>query len=513
MNAKNARRFNVIISGASYVLMFFAICCMIASAKGLKEDREKKRHDPNQIKILVTATEKHSRDGMLSFTTLDTVLQYEITNEGSEEADYIEVYTYIEDAKGQTLYEMSTSFGTKMGASGALNLGPKSKTTRMVTFQSRNPEDPLYWTYNQSLSEYRVGHVVQEVLWADGYLVSQNRYADRQYQNDAAPAPDTEPSSDAYVNNQTQADAPTEQVTFTTEPDMTETTKAMPETQATEPVITQPSVYRLLFDANGGQVNESAREVTEGAVIGKLPTPTRLGYSFDGWFTSAAGGTRVNEQMTMAQGNVPLYAHWTALNDLRGTKVVFGKYEQDNNLSNGPEDIIWEVFTYNNDVVWVVSEWILDAKPYNNKAGNVNWPSCSLRYWLKDDFLHGAFTPEEQSYLVRLDVDGDYNPANAKVYPGDTVDDYVAIFSYHELKKYYPSYGQVQCQGTAYAKANGLTENALGFSSYWTRTPGVEANLAVIARSTGDFNEDGREVEQSGFGVRPLLCIKRSAFR
>jgi uncharacterized repeat protein (TIGR02543 family) len=43
---------------------------------------------------------------------------------------------------------------------------------------------------------------------------------------------------------------------------------------------------------------------------GDLAVPTRSGYAFAGWFTSATGGTQVSATSTIS-GNTTLYAHWT----------------------------------------------------------------------------------------------------------------------------------------------------------------------------------------------------------
>ena len=42
--------------------------------------------------------------------------------------------------------------------------------------------------------------------------------------------------------------------------------------------------YTVYFDANGGEVNEEERKVVVGEPIGKLPTPTKSGFKFAGWF-------------------------------------------------------------------------------------------------------------------------------------------------------------------------------------------------------------------------------------
>lgn len=44
-----------------------------------------------------------------------------------------------------------------------------------------------------------------------------------------------------------------------------------------------------------------------------LPTPSKTGYTFDGWYTQSSGGTKVSNTYKPA-GNVTLYAHWTNVN-------------------------------------------------------------------------------------------------------------------------------------------------------------------------------------------------------
>ena len=47
---------------------------------------------------------------------------------------------------------------------------------------------------------------------------------------------------------------------------------------------------------------------------GELSTPTRDGYDFDGWYTSASGGNQVTASTTVS-GNMTIYAHWTQVSD------------------------------------------------------------------------------------------------------------------------------------------------------------------------------------------------------
>jgi uncharacterized repeat protein (TIGR02543 family) len=76
--------------------------------------------------------------------------------------------------------------------------------------------------------------------------------------------------------------------------------------KASGPVVT--------LNANGGKVGKAATASVvkkRGAAVGRLATPTRTGYAFQGWFTGKAKGTKVTAK-TKATRNITLYAHWKA---------------------------------------------------------------------------------------------------------------------------------------------------------------------------------------------------------
>ena len=54
----------------------------------------------------------------------------------------------------------------------------------------------------------------------------------------------------------------------------------------------EPTKYSITFNPNGGTLTSGmTRTVTENTAIGELPVPTRSGWTFNGWFTAASGGT------------------------------------------------------------------------------------------------------------------------------------------------------------------------------------------------------------------------------
>ena len=69
--------------------------------------------------------------------------------------------------------------------------------------------------------------------------------------------------------------------------------------------------YTVSFNAKGGSPSPGDITVTYDAEYGTLPTPTRYGFTFDGWYTGETDGTQV-ESSTIVQitDNQTLYAHW-----------------------------------------------------------------------------------------------------------------------------------------------------------------------------------------------------------
>lgn len=81
------------------------------------------------------------------------------------------------------------------------------------------------------------------------------------------------------------------------------------------------------LNANGGKVSPASKVVTCGKTYGTLPTPTRTGYDFDGWYTRQSSGIKVDKNTSVGT-NPPttLYAHWkgktyTVSLDANGGKV------------------------------------------------------------------------------------------------------------------------------------------------------------------------------------------------
>lgn len=71
--------------------------------------------------------------------------------------------------------------------------------------------------------------------------------------------------------------------------------------------------YTVIFNPTGGSVGTASKSVRYGEQYGTLPTPSRQGYNFAGWYTSEIGGTRITETSVFnVNSSQTLFAQWTA---------------------------------------------------------------------------------------------------------------------------------------------------------------------------------------------------------
>ena len=71
---------------------------------------------------------------------------------------------------------------------------------------------------------------------------------------------------------------------------------------------------KVYVDSSTASSDTSEKTVTYNSQYGALPTPTRTGYTFAGWYTAANGGNQVTSDTTVSTAsNHTLYAHWNKI--------------------------------------------------------------------------------------------------------------------------------------------------------------------------------------------------------
>ena len=202
-----------------------------------------------------------------------------------------------------------------------------------------------------------------------------------------------------------------------------------------------------------------------------------------------------------------------------GEYIKFGQYEQDNDESNGKEDIEWLVLDKQDDRVLVISKYALDCKPYYEGKEDITWEECTLRTWLNNDFMDTAFSEDEKANIATVKIVNDDNQY-FNTEGGNDTQDKVFLLSIDEVKKYFSSGEERICGTTDYAKAQGTHTHLYYTASgkvtcvWWLRSPGEDQHMAAgvdfvgYIRAVGDyFGGSGISVNDDDCAVRPALWI------
>ena len=209
-----------------------------------------------------------------------------------------------------------------------------------------------------------------------------------------------------------------------------------------------------------------------------------------------------------------------------GGYVLFGRYEQDNNLNNGAEDIEWLVLDYDaaGNKALLISRYGLDVQYYNTPRAEVTWETCYLRAWLNGYFYSTAFSAAEQSAILTTDVDNSSSQcySNYSQNGGKNTQDKIFLLSYGEANRYLnvrhwslsgaESNVAARTSPTAYAKSKDAitdssaktAENAAG-TKWWMRSPGDNQDEGSYVDTDGALLSG--YVNRSGVVIRPVCWI------
>ena len=115
----------------------------------------------------------------------------------------------------------------------------------------------------------------------------------------------------SYDNSQEDEISNDSETSTQDEPSNTQPSSSINQPSTNQPPL-EPTIieYTLTFNANGGTITPSNKKIKKGDTYGSLPVPTRNGYTFNGWYTSVSGGSKVNAS-TVINGNITIYAQWT----------------------------------------------------------------------------------------------------------------------------------------------------------------------------------------------------------
>lgn len=204
-----------------------------------------------------------------------------------------------------------------------------------------------------------------------------------------------------------------------------------------------------------------------------------------------------------------------------GNIVKFGRYEQDNDLDNGPEDIEWIVLESKKGKTLLLSRYGLDAKAFCDTdpgKDRVWWEDATLRTWLNNEFFLSAFSSEERKAIVLTEVINGRSQNQSDSWNGNDTLDYLFLLSYREAYEMYLQADSFRiCVPTKYAIENGAVSQSMkgkdDWGSYgryesakwWLRSSGN--SHVEIALASPDYPYDQVDIYKLIFTVRPAMWV------
>jgi len=188
----------------------------------------------------------------------------------------------------------------------------------------------------------------------------------------------------------------------------------------------------------------------------------------------------------------------------------------------------WRVLDVQDGRILIITESVIEKRPYNLEPAHVKWETCALRRYLNGEFLQ-KFTEDEQSRIAETSI---RNPDNIwfETNGGNDTTDKVFLLSLEEVDGYFGDSGDYQNKrrkkyegqypdgkwvpsdgGYAFSNANDSDRIAKhdGQSPWWwLRSTGDSFNGASVNGDGSVFVYGGSALYDTG-GVRPVLWLNQ----
>lgn len=198
-----------------------------------------------------------------------------------------------------------------------------------------------------------------------------------------------------------------------------------------------------------------------------------------------------------------------------GSTMLFGGYQ-------------WRILDIQDNAALIMTEYMIEQRPYNDYAGEVTWADCSLRKYLNGEF-YNKFTPDEQSKIIQVLNKNQDNQWYGTRGGEDTMD-YIFLLSIQEaVCKYFGDSSKNLQNRSAkqrywfQKKDENNSRRSSAFDGYswwwWLRSPGRDNRRAVYIHGDGNIGIQGNGTfryssntihpltgDNSG-GVRPTLWL------
>jgi hypothetical protein len=220
---------------------------------------------------------------------------------------------------------------------------------------------------------------------------------------------------------------------------------------------------------------------------------------------ACAGGT----DPTPTAGDTPSPDPLPPITAAVGDIIEFGGYE-------------WRVPDVSGGKALLLSEYILECRPYNEEYADVTWEVCTLRAYLNGEFYESFGICERERIVTVTNQNLDNQWSEAK--GGNDTQDKIFLLSLSEVVKYFGDSGQLQNKPSSaiWFINDDFNEKRIAFhldagqnyiyngknlgAWWWLRSPGLESTGAALVRE-GIVFVDGYYVSQADGGLRPAFWV------
>ena len=189
----------------------------------------------------------------------------------------------------------------------------------------------------------------------------------------------------------------------------------------------------------------------------------------------------------------------------------------------------WRVLDRQGDRAFIISEYILEQRPYQYPFATVPWADSTIRQHLNGEFLN-SFSEAERRHIAETTVINNDNPWFGTS-GGPNTTDYVFLLSLEEVVRYFGDSGQLGDRDHPDNVLWGLHDRNFlwGFNDryndnrrahmpdgsdswWWLRSTGSLMGGGAGVGVDGYLNVRGMSVHDSRGGVRPVLWLNLDAY-
>jgi hypothetical protein len=185
----------------------------------------------------------------------------------------------------------------------------------------------------------------------------------------------------------------------------------------------------------------------------------------------------------------------------------------------------WRVLDIKSNAALIITEHIIEKRPYHNEYKNITWSGCSLRKYLNGEF-YDEFTEAEKSKIVSVinqNLDNQWYGTNG----GADTEDSIFLLSLEEAAgKYFGDssvklYNQRKNQRYWFERKDENNANRVAMAEgkqraswWWLRSPGRVSVKAVYIHGDGNIGIQGNNILKGNIadgecrgGIRPALWM------